>query len=254
MNSPNTKNTFVANNLSISVSMNSPNTKNTFVDSNSSISVSMNSPNTKNTFVDSNSSIKIDVKEPLAGVTFMNNVLQEKDMLSNLSELKGTVSVLSPTINSKINYNKSPRVTPTSNNDYVETKLQMSTNQSNQVCTDYGYRKHMTTTVTPNRYDIPAKCSSSNISSFVTPTSTRFFDVSSTSDKGRFRVNDAREFDTDSLFRRPDILNNYVTVLFGKKRSNGETKVISLLFDRDEFKTELDAYNWWLNNKDRFNV
>jgi hypothetical protein len=218
------------------------------------ITSSMNSPNTKNTFVDSNSSIKIDVKEPLAGVTFMNNVLQEKDMLSNLSELKGTVSVLSPTINSKINYNKSPRVTPTSNNDYVETKLQMSTNQSNQVCTDYGYRKHMTTTVTPNRYDIPAKCSSSNISSFVTPTSTRFFDVSSTSDKGRFRVNDAREFDTDSLFRRPDILNNYVTVLFGKKRSNGETKVISLLFDRDEFKTELDAYNWWLNNKDRFNV
>ena len=215
----------------------------------------MRSPGTKNIIVDSNQVGNIDHTNSATVVDLANYRLREKEkmILSSSPELKFGPSEISPLLTSEYINSVSPnslRVT----NDYSNETITSINVQSSQSCDDHNYRKHVTSTIIPNQNTGVKLSSSSNKSSFITPSSTRFFDVSSTSDKGRFRVNDAREFDTDSLFRRPDILNNYVTVLFGKKRSNGETKVISLLFDRDEFKTELDAYNWWLNNKDRFNV
>ncbi len=221
--------------------------------------VDVRSPDIKNIIADSNlagnniyhanSATVVD----LADYSLREN---EKIILSSSPELKFVPSEIGPLLTLECIKSVSPNSLCVTN-DYsneINAQLLPLNLQSNQSCNDHNYRKHMTSTIIPNQNTGVKLCSSNNKSSFITPSSTRFFDVSSTSDKGRFRVNDAREFDTDSLFRRPDILNNYVTVLFGKKRSNGETKVISLLFDRDEFKTELDAYNWWLNNKDRFNV
>ena len=80
-----------------------------------------------------------------------------------------------------------------------------------------------------------------------------FFDPSSTTDKGRFRVGDARDFDTDSMYRKVDVLNEHVTLLLGKLRSTGENKVITILFDRAEF-TETQAHAWWICNRNRLPI
>ena len=231
----------------------------TYVDSNlvSNI-VHVRRPDTKDAVVDSNLVSNTDHEKTDTKVDSTNYRLRENKtiILSSSPEFKFVPREISPLINSEYINSVSPSSVRVANDNRSETKAPLLplNLQSNQPCYDSTYRVHTTSTIIPNQNTGVKLSSSSNKSTFITPSSTRFFDVSSTSDKGRFRVNDAREFDTDSLFRRPDILNNYVTVLFGKKRSNGETKVISLLFDRDEFKTELDAYNWWLNNKDRFNV
>ena len=84
---------------------------------------------------------------------------------------------------------------------------------------------------------------------FVTPL-TRFFDSSSTADKGRFRLHDARDFVADSMFRKPDIINDSVTLLCGTRKDTGAQSVITVLFDRTEF-SETKAREWWLSNRDR---
>lgn len=83
----------------------------------------------------------------------------------------------------------------------------------------------------------------------VTPL-TRFFDSSSTADKGRFRLHDARDFVADSIFRKADLLNENVTLLCGTRKDTGQQEVITALFDRIEF-SEAKARAWWLENRDR---
>ena len=121
----------------------------------------------------------------------------------------------------------------------------------------------------------------------------RFFDQTSTAEKGRYRVHDARsvlplplfvvglshpsvpltpcpcgfaslslslscftnplihrDFDTKSMFRKPDLLNDAVTLLMGKKRSSGAMDIITVLFDRAKFSEE-GARIWWQENQDR---
>ena len=90
------------------------------------------------------------------------------------------------------------------------------------------------------------------------PTGGAFFDPSSTTDKGRHRLQDAREFDTDTLHRRSDVLHEGVSLLMGVKRApigkpgggRRREEVITVMFDRSEF-TERDAKGWWLENKER---
>ena len=60
-------------------------------------------------------------------------------------------------------------------------------------------------------------------------------------------------FDTDSMYRKTDVLNEHVTLLLGKLRSSGEVKVITILFDRAEF-TETQAHAWWICNRDRLPI
>jgi len=79
---------------------------------------------------------------------------------------------------------------------------------------------------------------------------TRFFDSSSTSDKGRFRLHDARDFIAESMFRKTDILNESVTLLCGTRKDNGAVQIITVLFDRTEF-SEANARAWWIENRDR---
>eukprot|EP01041_Mallomonas_annulata_P004342 gene4342-8639_t len=79
-----------------------------------------------------------------------------------------------------------------------------------------------------------------------------FFDPSSTLEVGRFRVRDAREFNTKSMHRKPDTDSAAVTLLKGVRRDTGEEQVITLLFDRRFFSREERAQEWWNQNKDRF--
>jgi len=82
---------------------------------------------------------------------------------------------------------------------------------------------------------------------------TRFFDSSSTADKGRFRLHDARDFVVDSMHRKPDILNDSVTLLCGTRKDTGQQQVITVLFDRAEF-SETKAREWWHQHRDRLIV
>ena len=79
---------------------------------------------------------------------------------------------------------------------------------------------------------------------------TRFFDSSSTADKGRFRLHDARDFIVDSMFRKADILNDAVTLLCGTRKDTGQQQIITVLFDRAEF-SEPKARDWWVQHRDR---
>mmetsp|Transcript_15601 Transcript_15601/g.25998 ORF Transcript_15601/g.25998 Transcript_15601/m.25998 type:complete len:1156 (-) Transcript_15601:213-3680(-) len=81
----------------------------------------------------------------------------------------------------------------------------------------------------------------------------RFFDQTSTADKGRHRVHDARDFDTKSMFRKPDLMNDAVTLLMGKKRNSDAMDIITVLFDRGKFSEE-GARLWWNENRDRLMV
>jgi len=87
-----------------------------------------------------------------------------------------------------------------------------------------------------------------------------FFDETSTAEKGKHRVNDARLFDSNSLHRQTDNNHNGVTIVLGKQRHHSDDdnntdnndKVIVLLFDKDQFN-ELQAYKWWNENCQRYN-
>lgn len=82
---------------------------------------------------------------------------------------------------------------------------------------------------------------------------TTFFDKSSSDEKGRFRVRDARSFDLDSMRRKPnrdDGTDDGVMFLVGKRSNSGIEGVITVLFDRSKFNEE-DASKWWDLNRDR---
>lgn len=108
---------------------------------------------------------------------------------------------------------------------------------------------------------------------------TRFFDPSSSADKGRFRVRDAKGFAPGSMRRKPHIYNvntddenennqgekefsvkndgeggSGVTLLVGKKEADAECfkeKVITILFDKSKF-TEASARKWWREHRSIF--
>ena len=88
-----------------------------------------------------------------------------------------------------------------------------------------------------------------------------FFDRSSSSERGRFRVRDARQYAPDSLrlIPVPEITTEGVSLLVGKKctRFNeGREKkeyVITILFDKSKF-SEKAASDWWAMNKKLFQL
>ncbi len=81
-----------------------------------------------------------------------------------------------------------------------------------------------------------------------------FFDKSSSSERGRFRVHDAREFHTDSLRRVPVPFDasscDGVMFLVGKRNHQKDQKedVVTILFDRSKFD-EKSASAWWQLNR-----
>jgi hypothetical protein len=66
----------------------------------------------------------------------------------------------------------------------------------------------------------------------------------------KFALLFCRDFDTKSMFRKPDVLNSEVTLLMGKKRNSSQIEIITVLFDRSAF-TEDSARRWWDSNKER---
>jgi len=80
-----------------------------------------------------------------------------------------------------------------------------------------------------------------------------FFDRSSSEDKGRFRVRDARDYDPSSMRRKEDS-DRGVSLLVGQKQGAGDgspDQAITILFDRKFFDEEM-AEAWWKENRHRF--
>ncbi len=80
-----------------------------------------------------------------------------------------------------------------------------------------------------------------------------FFDRSSSSEIGRFRVRDAREFNADSLRRISALDTSYtsndgVWFLVGTKKESQTYHVITILFSRSHFD-ESSAIEWWQVNR-----
>ena len=80
-----------------------------------------------------------------------------------------------------------------------------------------------------------------------------FFDRSSSAEKGRFRVRDARDYAPDSMRRREDYTPG-VMLLVGKRNGAGEggpEQCITILFDKAKY-TEDEGAKWWEENRHRF--
>ena len=84
-----------------------------------------------------------------------------------------------------------------------------------------------------------------------------FFDRSSSAEKGRFRVRDARNFAPESMRRKEDLGSEErgVMLLVGKRGGENTPDVaeqaITILFDRMVFDEE-KAEAWWKKNRHRF--
>lgn len=79
----------------------------------------------------------------------------------------------------------------------------------------------------------------------------QFFDpITSTPDKGRFRVADARHFVPESLHRDRDAKIG-VTLLLGRREDGGQEQLITIMFDRGCFN-EAEAASWWKRSMERF--
>lgn len=80
-----------------------------------------------------------------------------------------------------------------------------------------------------------------------------FFDRSSSEDKGRFRVRDARDYDPSSMRRKEDS-DRGISLLVGQKQGAGDgspEQAITILFDRKFFDEDM-AESWWKENRHRF--
>lgn len=80
-----------------------------------------------------------------------------------------------------------------------------------------------------------------------------FFDLSSTAERGRFRVNDARGFVPESMRRAPHPEHPAIVLLTGLRPHRhpvhpGEEQIITVMFDRAEF-TEAQAEQWWREHR-----
>ena len=93
-----------------------------------------------------------------------------------------------------------------------------------------------------------------------------FYDRSSSSDKGRFRVRDVRDFVPSSMKRKPFVPfcdgnenqnrddSSGITLLIGKKDSSmacHNELVITIIFEKTKY-TEASARKWWRENRARF--
>jgi hypothetical protein len=80
-----------------------------------------------------------------------------------------------------------------------------------------------------------------------------FFDKSSSAEKGRFRVRDAREFAPETMRRKEDA-DRGVMLLVGRKVGQQDVEheeCITILFDKAQF-SESNAIEWWQKNRHRF--
>jgi hypothetical protein len=62
--------------------------------------------------------------------------------------------------------------------------------------------------------------------------------------------NNNRDFDTKSMFRKPDLINDSVTLIMGKKINSDVIDIVTILFDRATF-SEDGARIWWEENRER---
>uniref|UniRef100_A0A7S2D128 Uncharacterized protein n=1 Tax=Florenciella parvula TaxID=236787 RepID=A0A7S2D128_9STRA len=81
-----------------------------------------------------------------------------------------------------------------------------------------------------------------------------FFDLSSSADKGRFRVHDARGFAPESMRRAAHPAEAGMVLLLGTRPAShaeypGAEQVITLMFDRAVF-SEAAAEKWWNANRE----
>ncbi len=82
-----------------------------------------------------------------------------------------------------------------------------------------------------------------------------FYDRSSSAEKGRFRVRDARDFIPGTMRRKAfsEELEETIMLLVGKRDDNDDAEelTITIMFDRSQF-TEKAASEWWHNNRKSF--
>jgi hypothetical protein len=92
-----------------------------------------------------------------------------------------------------------------------------------------------------------------------------FFDTTSTADKGRYIVNSARNYHTNSITRKQDILTGSdasgatrtlisspgIILLCGRHKETNREHILTVLFDRTVFTSEEAAATWWELNKGR---
>lgn len=81
-----------------------------------------------------------------------------------------------------------------------------------------------------------------------------FFDLSSSAERGRFRVHDARGFVPESMRRAPHPHCAGIVLLTGRRPTDhgahpGAEQIITVMFDRAVF-TEDAAEDWWRQNRD----
>lgn len=94
------------------------------------------------------------------------------------------------------------------------------------------------------------------------PLTLNFFDATSTADKGRYIVNSARGYQTNSITRKPDIpgagggaatdsASPGIILLCGRQKETNKEHILTVLFDRTVYITEEAAATWWELNKTR---
>jgi len=100
----------------------------------------------------------------------------------------------------------------------------------------------------------------SSVESFTPSTiqiESQFFDSSSTATKGRFRLNEPKDFDAKTLHLDSHPTSLGISMLMGvklraqdidEKAGMDNEKVVTLIFDKTMF-TEVQAMKWWLENK-----
>ena len=103
----------------------------------------------------------------------------------------------------------------------------------------------------------------SNISSHIpAATPSIFFDpTTSTADKGRYSVNPAKDYDTNTIKRKLDeytvstttssVTTPGILLLCGIHKTHRREHIITILFDRNIFITEESAVEWYEQNKQR---
>lgn len=80
---------------------------------------------------------------------------------------------------------------------------------------------------------------------------TKFFDKNSTSNFGRFRLKDPKEF--SRLWTRHDSNDKGISYVVGTLKGDGKYATQNIMFNRSLW-TERKALSWWNKNKSRFTL
>jgi len=107
-----------------------------------------------------------------------------------------------------------------------------------------------------------------------------FFDTTSTAEKGRFILNSARKYHSNSITRKPDMLalalagddngnrtasdasggekalmsSPGIILLCGRHKETNKENILTILFDRTVYQTEESAVTWWELNRARLQL